>query len=172
MAERNFGHVRVGHEVATEESGDGPTVIFRDGSVKLESSIAGRIPLPAERDNGVAVAKKPGVSRVVRKILVAAVHERQNAREPTIVIFEQHRAIPFRRVPRANGNKIGGKFDFAILEIYCVCEINDSLVVTIGNGNREIDFSSDAFVGTSVAEGFPVEDDGARGDFDPFYAGA
>ena len=70
--------------------------------------------MPAERDNGVAVAEKPGVAGVVGEIFIAAVDEREDTRKAAVGIFEEEGAIAFGGIFRANGDEVCGKFDFAI----------------------------------------------------------
>ncbi len=65
-------------------------------------------------------------------------------------------------------DEVGRELDFAVLKIDRVREIDDALVVRIGNREREEDASGDALVGPGVAEGLAVEDVDAGGDF---YAG-
>jgi len=127
---------------------------------------ADSVPLPTERDDGEAVAKKPGVASIMREILVTAIHKRQNAGEAAVGVFEEHSAIALGGIFGANSDKIRGKFDFAVLEIDGVLEIDDGFVVDVVYGDREEDFTGDAFVGAGIAEGLSIENIDARDDFD------
>src|SRR5213079_1938829 len=115
------------------------------------------VPLPAERDDRKSVAEKPGVAEVVGEVFVAAIDERQDARQAAVGIFKEERAIAFGGILGAHGDKVRGKFDFPILEIGGVLQVDDGFVVNIVYGDGEIDFPGDTFVGTGVAEGFSIE---------------
>ncbi len=141
-------------------------MILGDGSVERERAGAASIPLPAEGDDGEAVAQKPGVAGVCGEILVAAIDERQNMRKTAIRTFEKKRAVAFGGVFGADGDEIGGEFNFAVLETDCFFEVNDGFVVGVVYGDGEKDFAGEAFVRASVAEGLSIENVHARDDFD------
>src|SRR5437879_4237594 len=156
MAERNFVHFLGRHEIAAKKSGDGFAVVFGDGSVEHERAGAYGVPLPAERDDRKSVAEKPGVAGVVGEVFVAAIDERKDARKTAVGIFEEERAIAFGGIFGADGDKVRGKFDFAILEIGGIFEIDDGFVVDVVYGDGEKDFAGDAFVRAGVAERFSI----------------
>ena len=152
------------HEISAQEAGDGVAVVFCDGREEAERAWAGRVPLPAEGNDGVAVAQQPRVAGVVGKVPVAAVDERDHAPAAAIGHFKNHGAVAFVCVFWAHGDEFRGELDFAVFEVDGVGQIDDLLVVGIGDWERKIDTASDALVGSGVGEGLAVEDVGARGD--------
>src|SRR5256885_3218891 len=152
MAERDFVHFLGRHEVTAKKAGDGFAMVFGDGSVERERAGANGVPLPAERHDRESVAEKPGVAGVVGEVFVAAIDERKDARQAAIGIFKEERAIAFGGIFWADGDKVRGKFDFAILEVGGVFEVDDGFVVDIVYGDGEKDFAGEPFVRAGVAE--------------------
>ena len=155
-----------GHQIAAQQAGDGLSVVFGDRGKESQRIGPIRIPLPAQAHDGKAVAQQPGVSGIAGEVLVAAIDQRENARAASVRDFQKHRAVALVRVLGANRNEVGGELDLAIFQVDRVAEIDDALVVRIGDGKREIDASGEALVGARVAELLAVEDIGVRGDFD------
>ncbi len=166
MTERNFVHFLRRHEIAAKKAGDGLAVVFGDGRIQMKSPFAGCVPLPTERDNRVTVAEKPSVTSVVGEIFIAAIDEREDARKAAVGIFEEQRAIAFGWIFGANSDEVCGKFDFAILEIDGVCQVDDGSVVDVVDGDGEKDSAGDAFIGASVAKRFSTENVHTGSDFD------
>ena len=84
--------------------------------------------------------------------------------------FQQQRSVGLCEIFRANGDKVSGEFNFAVLQVHCVAQINDALVVRIRYRHGKVDASRDALVGSGVAEAFAIENISSRGDFDANYA--
>ncbi len=70
----------------------------------------------------------------MREILIAAVDEGQNARPPAVGNLQQHGAVALVRVLRADGNEVGGEFNFTVLQADGIREVNNALVVWVGDG--------------------------------------
>jgi hypothetical protein len=63
VAQRPVIDLRDGSEVVAEEAGDGLGSVVGDGGVEAEiAGEVGRVPLPAECGDGVALAEEPGVA--------------------------------------------------------------------------------------------------------------
>ena len=77
--------------------------------------------------------------------------------------------IAARGIARLQHVKVGRELDFAVFLVHCVAEIDDALVVRIGDWKREVDASRDALVGSGVTERLAVEDVGAGSNFDTGY---
>jgi len=169
VAQGNFELDSGGHKIAAEKSGNRLTVFFGYGGIELERVVATGVPLPAKTDDGETMAQEPGISGVVGEIPFAAVNQSDDAAVTAVGNFQKQRAVTFVSVLGADGDEVGGEFDLAIVEIDGVTEIDDSDVMGIRDGYREIDTARDAFVGSSVTEEFAIEDVGAREDFDACY---
>ena len=74
--------------------------------------------------------------------------------------------LPLCGILRADGDEVGGELDFAVFQVDGVVQIDDALVVRVGDRKREVDASGDALVGSGVAELLAVEDIGAGCNFD------
>src|SRR5215813_3606331 len=146
MAKWNFIGARRRHDVSTQKAGNGVAAVLGDRCIQMKRFGASGVPLPSKRDNSVAVAKEPGVPGSVRQILIAPVHERKNVRETAVGILEKQRSVASGRILRTQRDKFSGKFYFAVLKIHGVGEVDDRLVVRIGDRNREINFAADAFI--------------------------
>jgi len=86
-------------------------------------------------------------------------------------ILQQQRAVAFGRILGPHGNEVGGEFYLAILQIDRIRQIDDRLVVGIGDENREVNASHNPFVRAALAEGLGIENIRARRDIDVSDAG-
>ncbi len=66
---------------------------------------------------------------------------------------------------RADGDEVGGELDFSVFQVDGIAQVDDAMVVRVGDGEREVDASGDALVRSGSAELFAVEDIGTGGDF-------
>src|SRR5256885_448669 len=103
----------------------------------------GCVPLPSEAHDGVAVAEQPGVARIGRKVPIAAIDDRKNARASAIGYLQQQRTIAFARILWTYGDELGRELHLAILQVYGFFQIDNATVVWIRNRNREIDAAED-----------------------------
>jgi hypothetical protein len=122
--------------------------------------------LPSQANDRKAVAKQPRISSIVREIPVAAIDETDNACSPPVGDFQQHRPVALLRVLGTDGNEVGRKLDLSVLQIHRLAQINNAVVVRIGDCQRKIDAASNALVGACVTESLAVENIAARSDFD------
>ena len=76
---------------------------------------------------------------------------------PRFGIFSSSEPLPLRASFGRSGDEVGREFDFAVLQVHCVAQIDDALVVRIGYRNRKVNASGDALVGSGVAEALAVE---------------
>ena len=74
--------------------------------------------------------------------------------------------LPLCAVFRANGHEVGRELDLTVFQVHGIAEIDDALVMRIGNRQREVDATGDALVGSRVPELLAIEDFGAGGDVD------
>src|SRR5260370_37424200 len=83
--------------------------------------------------------------------------QQRRLRAPRAVgILQEQRPVAFCRVLGPDGNEVRGEFHLAILQINCVGQIDDALIVNVGNGHCEVDAAADAFVRTALTEGIGV----------------
>jgi len=133
--------------------------------MEMECVVAGGVGLPAEADDGEAVAEKPRVTGVVLDVPVAAINERDDAAAAAVGVFKEQRAVAAVRIFGANGDEVGGELDFAVAEVDGVFEIDDGGVVGIVYGEREVDGAEDTLAGAGVAETAATQHILARRDF-------
>ena len=139
---------------------------FCDWRIEAQRVLSGCVPLPAQSDDGVAVAQQPGVSGITRQIPISTVDDRKNAAAPAVRHFQQQGAVAFFGVLRADGDEVRGKLDLAVLQVHRVVEIDDSPVMWISHRHGEVHAPGDAFVGAGVAEGLAAENVVTRSDLD------
>ena len=81
--------------------------------------------------------------------------------------FEDHGAVALLWVFRADGDEVRGELDFSVFQIDGIAEVDDALIVRVGDGEREVDASGNALVGSGNTELFAVQDIGTGSDFYP-----
>ena len=59
---------------------------------------------------------------------------------------------------RPQSHEVGGKFDFAMVQVHSLIEINDSPIVRIRNCDRKKDPAGDPLVGAHFAKSFAIRD--------------
>ena len=56
---------------------------------------------------------------------------------PTVGNLQKHGAIALVEVFRADGNEVGGELDLAIFQVHGITQIDDALVMRIGDRERK-----------------------------------
>ena len=163
-----------GSKVVAEEPGDGLALVGGDRCVEAEiSRKCGRVPLPAEVSDGVALIEEPVVAEVFggggESCAGASVDEAHEAFGTAVGDFEQERVIA--AVEGAEEEEVGGEFDFAVCVARSFVEVDDDTVVRIAGADGVVDARGDFLVRASSAEGLVVEYRLAGENFDAGDAG-
>ena len=67
---------------------------------------------------------------------------------------------------RLEGDEVGGEFDFAILQVRGIAEIDDAPVVRVGHWDREVNVPGDSLVCSRVPERLAIQNVDAGSDVD------
>jgi hypothetical protein len=129
-------------------------VIGGDGCIEVQTR---RVPLPAERGDGVALAQEPCVAEVgnVFGIRGAAIDNAQEAFAAAVGDFQQQRAVG--AMQRSHEKQVGGEFDFALCVAWRFIKVDNAAVVRVVGADGEVHTGVDLIV---------------RGDSLPFDANA
>ena len=149
-------------EIATQHTGDGFAVLFRDGRIETQRISLRGIRLPPQAHHRVAVAQKPRIPGIVLNIKISAVNQRKDPWPSAVRNFEQHGSVALARVLRTEGNKIGRDFNLAVLQVHRIAEVHDALVVRVCNGQREIHLAGNALVSSCLAKALSAQQVSAR----------
>ena len=152
VSQRNLRHHPRGHQIATQQTGDGLSIFFRDRRRETQCVGTVSIPLPTEAHDGEAVTQQPSISRVALKIEVPTIRKSNNACATAVGHLQKQRAIAPLCVLRADGNEVGRDLDLAVHQGHSVAEIDDPQVVWIGQRKRKVDAPDDALIGPCVAQ--------------------
>ena len=169
MSQRNFRHHSRGHQIATQQAGNGLSVFFRDRRKKPQGIGTIGIPLPPQAHDGETVPQQPRVARVAREVPVAAVNDCKNDSAAAVRHFQNHRTVALVCILRADSNEVRRELDLAVLQVHRVAEVHNALVVRVGHRKREVDASGNALIGSRVAECLAIENIGAGSNFDANY---
>ena len=153
------------HQIAAQKTGNRLAIFLGDRGIEPEGVSTVSVPLPAKAHNGETVTEEPRVSHIAGEVPVATVDQANNAALPPVGDFQKHRAVAFVSILGADGDEAGRELDFAVFQVHCVAQIDDALIVRIGNRKRNINLSDDAFVGSRVAERLAIEHVLARSNF-------
>ena len=141
-------------------------MILRNRGVQAKSVGAGSIPLPAERDHGKAVAQQPAIAGAMRQVFITAIDQREDAGVAAVGILQKQRAVALGRIFGPDCDEVRGEFHLAIAQIDRIRQIDDALVMNVGDRHCEINASGNAFVRAAVAEGLAIKNIRTRRDVD------
>ena len=80
--------------------------------------------------------------------------------------FQKQCGVALGRILGPDRDEIGGEFHFAVRQINRVREINDALIVGVGDGHGKINASDNAFIWSALTKWLGTENVRAGQDLD------